>query len=152
MTKKVKTISNHLFFSWVEDELAAGNEVRFKVKGVSMSPLLRNGKDEVVMVPCQADELKPMDVVLFRYRGGHLLHRIIRREGEQLWIQGDGSFVAVEQCDVKDVVGKLCRVYRPSGRVICVKSKRWRWSSRLWRCSDLLRCLFLRIFLFFSSK
>ena len=28
-------------------------------------------------------------MVLFRYRGGHLLHRIIRREGDRLWIQGE---------------------------------------------------------------
>ena len=100
-----KMMSNELFFSWVEEEIAKGNEVRFKLKGVSMSPLIRNGKDDVILAPCKSEELKPMDVVLFRYRGKHLLHRIIRREEERLWIQGDGSFVAVEQCQVQDVVG-----------------------------------------------
>ena len=34
-----------------------------------------------------------MDVVLFRYNGRHVLHRIIRREGTRLYIRGDGSFV-----------------------------------------------------------
>lgn len=149
----MKTVSNDLFFAWVEDELSAGNKVRIRMKGVSMLPLLRSEKDEVMLTPCQPDELKPMDVVLFRYHGKHLLHRIIRREGEKLWIQGDGSFVAVEQCYTKDVVGKVIRIYRPSGREVSVDSWRWQWPSRLWRCSDLLRRLALRgIHLLFVRK
>ena len=33
-----KMMSNELFFSWVEEEIAKGNEGRCKLKGVSMSP------------------------------------------------------------------------------------------------------------------
>lgn len=142
----MKTVSNKLFFAWVEEELAAGNEVRIRVKGVSMLPLLRNGKDDVKLAPCLADELKPMDVVLFRYRGGHLLHRIIRREGDRLWIQGDGSFVAIEQCLTKDVIGKAIGIYRASDKMIPTDSWKWRWPSRLWRLSDTLRQIMLRIY------
>ena len=147
-----KMMSNELFFSWVEEEIAKGNEVRFKLKGVSMSPLIRNGKDDVILAPCKSEELKPMDVVLFRYRGKHLLHRIIRREEERLWIQGDGSFVAVEQCQVQDVVGKVVWVCRPSGKKMAVSSWQWRWLSQMWRFSDTLRRFLLKIFLFFHSN
>lgn len=111
-----------------------------------MLPLLRNGKDDVKLAPCPADELKLMDVVLFRYRGGHLLHRIIRREGEKLWIQGDGSFVAIEQCQTKDVIGKAIGIYRASDKMISTDSWKWRWPSRLWRLSDTLRQIMLRIY------
>lgn len=142
----MKTVSNELFFAWVEEELAAGNEVRIRVKGVSMLPLLRNEKDDVKLAPCPADELRPMDVVLFRYRGGHLLHRIIRREGDRLWIQGDGSFVAIEQCLTKDVIGKAIGIYRASDKMIPTDSWKWRWPSRLWRLSDPLRQIMLRIY------
>lgn len=147
-----KTVSNTLFFSWVEEEIAKGNEVRFKLKGVSMSPLVRDGKDDVILVPCKSEELKPMDVVLFRYQGKHLLHRIIRRKEDWLWIQGDGSFVAVEQCKVQDVVGKVDRICRPSGRVVSVDSRQWRWLSRMWRFSDVLRRFLLRIYRFFHTN
>ena len=150
--RMLKTVSNSLFFSWVEEEIAKGNEVRFKLKGVSMSPLIRNEKDDVILVPCKSEELKPMDVVLFRYKGRHLLHRIIRREGDWLWIQGDGSFVAVEQCKVQDVVGKVDRICRPSGKIVSVDSRQWRWYSRLWRASDTLRRFLLRIYLYFYSN
>lgn len=145
--RMVKTVSNSLFFSWVEEEIAKGNEVRFKLKGVSMSPLIRNEKDDVILAPCKTEELKPMDVVLFRYKGRHLLHRIIRRDGDRLWIQGDGSFVAIEQCTVHDVVGKVAWICRPSGKLISVNSRQWRLSSRMWRCSDSIRRLLLRIYM-----
>ena len=72
-----------------------------------------------------------MDVVLFRYRGKHVLHRIICREGERLLIQGDGSIVAKEECTVDDVVGKVVQICRPSGKEIPVGSWQWTWSIAL---------------------
>ena len=141
----MKRISNDLFFAWVESEIADGRSVRFRLKGNSMFPLLCNGKDDVILYPCQKDELKPMDVVLFRYRGGHVLHRILYREGNRLMIQGDGSYVAKEECLVSDVVGIVRTIVRPSGKCILVDSSRWQLSSRLWRGLGVFRPLCLRI-------
>lgn len=141
----MKIVANNTFFAWVEAEIAADRSVRFRLKGNSMFPLLRNGKDVVVIAKCSPESLKPMDVVLFRYKGKHLLHRIIRREGDQLLIQGDGSMVAMEQCSVVDVVGKVIQVCRPSGRVIPVDSWKWTLPSRLWRGSGFLRKWMLKV-------
>ena len=103
----MKQIPNNLFFAWVESEIAEGRSVRFRLKGHSMFPLLRNERDEVVLHPCTDAELQTMDAVLFRHQGRHVLHRILRREGDRLLIQGDGSFVARETCTVGDVIGKV---------------------------------------------
>ena len=138
-------IPNDLFFAWVESELAEGRRVRFRLKGSSMFPLIREGRDEVMIRPCAEDELHPMDVVLFRYRGKHVLHRILRREGERLLIQGDGSFVAKEECTVNDVVGKVVQVCHPSGKVLSVDSWQWTIPSRLWRLSNTIRVFLLRV-------
>ena len=62
----MKRIANECFFAWVESEIKSGRNVRFRVKGNSMMPLLRNGKDEVVVGPCDKEELKLFDVILFR--------------------------------------------------------------------------------------
>ena len=86
-----------------------------------------------------------MDVVLFRYRGKHVLHRIIRREGERLLIQGDGSIVAKEECTVDDVVGKVVQLCRPSGKEIPVGSWQWTIPSRVWRGLGFLRIWLLRV-------
>ena len=48
----MKTIPNDTFFACVEAELAEGRPVRFRLKGNSMYPLLRNGKDVVVLGKC----------------------------------------------------------------------------------------------------
>ena len=138
-------IPNDLFFAWVESEIADGRSVQFRLKGVSMFPLIRNGKDEVQLRPCSAEELRPMDVVLFKYKGRHLLHRIIRREGNRLLIQGDGSYVAQEQCTTDAVIGKVQAIVRPSGKTIPVDSWQWRLPSMVWRNLGVLRSPLLRI-------
>ncbi len=141
----MKPIPNERFFAWVEAEIAEGRTVRFRLKGSSMFPLIRNERDVVVLSPCVAQELRVMDVVLFRYRGKHVLHRIIRKEGSRLMLQGDGSYVAKEQCEVTEVVGKVRQIVRPSGRCIEVEGWRWKCCSHLWRCLGVLRSPVLRI-------
>jgi hypothetical protein len=141
----MKKVSNDVFFAWVEEEIAQGKPVRFRLKGNSMFPLLRNMKDSVILEKCSMHDLKPMDVVLFRYRGTHVLHRIIQRTGDDLLIQGDGSIVAMEQCTVNDVVGKVTGICRPSGKIVSVENWKWKLSSRLWRTSNSMRKFLLRV-------
>lgn len=141
----MKQIPNNLFFAWVETEIAEGRAVRFRLKGDSMFPLIRNGRDEVVLYPCTKEELAPMDVVLFRYRGKHLLHRILQREGERLLLQGDGSFIAKEACTTNDVIGKVNLIIKPSGKMLSVNEREWRLASWLWQKTGIMRTLLLRI-------
>ena len=141
----MKCIPNDVFFAWVESEIAEGHSVRIRLKGQSMFPLLRNERDEVVLYPCHEHDLHPMDVVLFRYQGRHVLHRILRREGDWLYLRGDGSYVAKEECAVSDVVGKVHEIIRPSGKVIPVDAWQWRLSSKLWRGLGIFRNPCLRV-------
>ena len=134
-----------MFFSWVESEIAEGLSVRFRLKGVSMLPLIRGDKDDVLLIPYNPQDLKPMDVVLFRYRGKHLLHRIIKRDGDNLLIQGDGSVVAQERCTINDVVGKVQAVIRPNGKVISVDSRKWKFASWLWWKMTPFRLIILKV-------
>lgn len=140
----MKRIPNELFFLWVENEIAQGRSVTFRLKGHSMYPLLRDGIDYVVVYPCKSEELRPMDVVLFRYRGKHLLHRIIKIDGNHLYIHGDGSIVAKEECLYSDVVGKVKAVVRPSGRIVSLNSRQWRFFSFLWRKLGIIRIIILK--------
>ena len=141
----MRKIPNAQFFSWVENEIAEGCSVRFRLKGHSMFPLLRDGLDDVILYPCKKEELRPMDVVLFRYKGKHLLHRIIKIDGNRLYMQGDGSIIAKEECLCSDVVGKVREIVRPSGRIVCLNSWGWRFFSLLWRRLGILRKLILRV-------
>ena len=126
-------LPNQLFFAEVEAMLAEGREVQIRMKGHSMRPLLRSERDQVVLTPC-ADpaRLQPGDVVLFRCCGRHILHRIVRRDGERLTLAGDGNYRITEQCTTRDVAGIAVRVIRASGRVVSCDSPGWQLRSRLW--------------------
>ena len=141
----MKQIPNELFFCWVEGEIAEGRSVRFRSKGVSMYPLIRGDKDDILLIPCDREELKAMDVVLFRYRGRHVMHRIVRREGDLLILKGDGSYTAMEECSVNDVIGIVNAVIKPSGKFVSVESRRWKLPSFIWSKMGILRNPILRI-------
>ena len=61
--------------------VAQGQEVVLTVTGNSMSPFLRDKKDQVVLTACDPEALQPGDVPLFRRRNGQfVLHRIVERD------------------------------------------------------------------------
>ena len=144
MNKEI--INNEVFFGWVKAELAEGKSVRINVKGFSMLPYIRMGKDKVVIYPLKADEPKKGDVVLFRYKGRDIMHRVIRIDVEQYIIQGDGNYKGYEFCKRKDIVGIVRQVIRPSGRIVETSSRRWRWESRAWRSLGIFRYFPLKFF------
>ena len=58
----MKQLPNEAFFEWVEEELSQDRPVTFRVRGSSMFPLLKDGKDSVMLYPCVGEELRVMDV------------------------------------------------------------------------------------------
>lgn len=145
-------LENEAFFTLVENELAEGKRVRFCSKGHSMFPLLRSGRDEVILEKCLVNQLQPMDVVLFRYRGTHILHRIIRREGDRLTIQGDGVISSCEQCSVNEVIGKVVQIHRSSGEILSVNSWKWTLPSYLWLRSGWVKTYLLKMAYWMSRR
>ena len=69
-------LPNDIFFSHVSESLAEGKTVTFIVKGCSMYPFFRNSKDRVCMAGYDGRELRKGEVILFRYRGKYVMHRI----------------------------------------------------------------------------
>jgi signal peptidase I len=133
----MKTLSNDIFFAQVESEIAAGRSVRFKVKGHSMFPLLRNNKDEVTLSPLDRDPAV-MDIVLFRYRGKHILHRIISIEGDTYTIQGDGIYLSSEYCTREEIIGVVTHIHKNGKVTIGTTSKRAKFYIFCW--FNLLFC------------
>ena len=100
------TIDNETYFSLVEEQLAATGRVKIKLVGTSMQPTLIAG-DELTLEPVEAVAVG--DVVLFRYRGRHILHRIVAIEGERITMRGDNC-VTTEEVGRMDVVAKLVAI------------------------------------------
>lgn len=128
----MKTIPNDIFFAEVERMLAEGQSAVITVQGNSMRPFMRSGRTQVLLSPCKAEELAAGDVVLFRYRGRHILHRIVNRTQDRLRLAGDGNYRIFEECATADVVAKVVAVIDRKGRQTSCQSRRWRWWSGCW--------------------
>lgn len=128
----------------VEQELRAGNTVLIPLKGRSMYPFIRDGKDKVLLAEVSGNTpLKKLDIVLFRYNGKHILHRIVAIDGDNCMIQGDGIYASMENCTRADIIARAVEIHRLrkdlTYSIIPVSSPRWRILSALWSFLKPLR-------------
>lgn len=100
-------VGNEIFFAAVEERLEAGERVKITLVGNSMRPTLIEG-DVLTLAPLTG---KPAvgDIVLFRYRGMHLLHRVEYAEGDVYTMRGDNC-VGTESCRSEDIVARVVEV------------------------------------------
>ena len=127
----MRPLPNDIFFAQVESEIAEGKSVCFKVKGSSMFPLLRNDKDEVCLSPLTETPEK-MDIVLFRFKGKHILHRIIDVKDDTYIIQGDGIYMSSEYCKKQDIVGIVTSLHKAGWKPVSTSSGWYKFFSALW--------------------
>lgn len=125
-------LSNELFFAQVESLLSTGEEVEILVKGHSMTPLMLSGKDVAILRSATDADIKVGTVVLFRYRGAHVLHRIEKIKGDKITFAGDGNYKIKEVATRQDIVAVMVAVKRSSGRRVECSGKSWHWQSRAW--------------------
>lgn len=94
-------------------------------RGVSMMPLLRQGRDAVRLVRPQKP-LKKRDIVLFERPSGQLvLHRIIRIRNGQYYIRGDNC-VGCEKVQAGQILCVAEGIYRDGVYLPVTKlSVRW---------------------------
>ena len=101
------------------------------VKGFSMRPFVRNERDVVVLSPLGDRQLTKGMVVLFRYRGAHVLHRLCGVENGRLVMEGDGNYRQREIVGVEDVVAYVSEVKLEGGRSLRYGSAGWRYRTLL---------------------
>ena len=110
-----------------------------------MRIFLEDRRDKVLLGPCS--EVKVGDVILAEVQPQvYVLHRVIRKEGDNLTLQGDGNAYGKEYCQVKDIIGIAIGFYR-KGRTEpdLVTSRKWRVYSRIWVRLVPVRIWLLRI-------
>ena len=84
------------------DELKKSGKIIITIKGVSMRPLFRTDEDAILVVSCDPETLKNLDIVLFKRKSTngmqYVLHRIVGKNT-------DGSFIiAGDNCTAADIV------------------------------------------------
>ncbi len=134
----VLVIPNEVFFCRITESLAAGRNVTFTVKGYSMFPFMRNEKDRVCLERYDGRELSAGEVILFRYNGKYILHRVYASGtdagGSPVYrTMGDGNIRGVEYAVPSAVAGvMICRI-TPGGKEWKCSSFSWKTLSWVWR-------------------
>lgn len=107
-------LNNDQLYLEIENILREGKTVRCTPNGRSMRPFIRGGKDEVVLR--QKPSLQVGDIVLAHIGENYILHRLIRIEGEQLILMGDGNLEQTESCTRSEVLATVVDIYDEKGK------------------------------------
>ena len=101
---------NAQFLPEVARFLEEGHTVTFGLKGYSMRPFLEHGRDKALL--SKPTTLQKGDAVLAEISTGvFVLHRIVKIEGDNITLRGDGN-LATEHCKREDIRGFALGFYR----------------------------------------
>lgn len=120
MDNQTVRIDNETYFKLVVQELEAGNEVRIPVIGRSMEPFLRE-RDEVLLHTAKIADITVGDIVLARWKQRYVLHRVVRKNADGLWLVGDNNLAQIEKIAATDLVAVLFEARR-GGKLLPVSS------------------------------
>jgi len=105
------TIPNDIFLGGVKEILAEGKDVIIPTKGNSMLPFIK-GEIDSVKLRYQSNPSK-WSIVLAELRPGHyVLHRIIKVDGENVTLMGDGNFKNKEYCLMGNIAGTAIEIIK----------------------------------------
>lgn len=127
-----------------EEELAHNGFFIYRNVGDSMFPLIRQGKDLIVISQKTEMRLKKYDVPLYRRENGqYVLHRILKVRENDYVICGDNRWQKEYGITDHHIIGVLTAVIR-NGKKIPITDIRYRFYVHLWCDFFPIRFLLLR--------
>ena len=77
----------------IREVVESGGEFTMKTHGISMKPMLSDGKDSVVLVRVP-EEIKLGDVIFYkRDNGQYVLHRVVGKRADGYVLRGDNQII-----------------------------------------------------------
>lgn len=143
----IKTIQmpNDVLLPFVIEQLKAGHTATLPLRGRSMRPFLEDGRDKALL---RIESIPQVgDAVLAEIsKGCYVLHRIVKIEGEQVTLRGDGN-LNEEHCSLNDIRAKAIGFYRKGRKKLdSTESSKWRiyswWWTRLYPIRRYLLFMF----------
>lgn len=127
-----KNVPNEILLPEVARLIAEGRTVTIIVRGNSMNPFLVDRRDRITLGNFTPDDLQPGASILARDLTGRIVfHRIIRRNGKTLTLQGDGNLTQTEETSIHRVMGLMTAAIR-KGKEYPADGKVWKHYSYWW--------------------
>ena len=126
----------------IKEQLAADKTVtNFLPRGISMLPMIRQGRDTVELSPLPEGKLKKYDLPLYqRDDGQYVLHRIVK-VGEHYTCVGDNQF-ELEYPVRHDQLIAIVTAFTRNGKRMEVTAWHHRLYCRFWHLSRPVRKVF----------
>lgn len=132
-----KHVSLDSMMPLIQEALASGKSVQFSPRGISMEPMLRQGRDSVTLSPISAP-LRKYDLPLYRRENGaYVLHRVISA-GSSYTCIGDNQFVKETGIRQEQLIG-IVTAFTRKGKTYPVTHPGYRIYCRLWHYSRFPR-------------
>lgn len=125
-----------------EELLAGDGHLVYKTQGRSMEPMLRQGRD-LVVIEKPSSLLKKYDIALYKRGTKHILHRVIGVKTDHYLIRGDNTY-SIEIVPHSSVIGVLTG-FRRNGRQHDVAEHGYRFYVRFWNGIYPLRLMYVRL-------
>ena len=122
----------------IREVLTSGGEFRIYPHGISMRPLLRQGRDSVALRRLDRP-VRKWDILFYQRRdGSYVLHRVktVTPEGFVLW--GDHQYVLEYGVTEDQIIGYAARIFRDETELDC-RSLWYRVYLWLWQFKALRR-------------
>ena len=127
----------------IRERLASGESVRFSPHGTSMLPMLKDGRDQVILSPLP-DKLKKFDLPLYqRENGQYVLHRIVKVT-DGYTCMGDNQFVQEKGLRHDQMIAVVTR-YIHNGKEYSTESFQYKVYCRLWCITRPFRYFCLKV-------
>jgi len=135
LTKQKQFANMEDLMPLMRETLAAGKSVKFSPRGRSMLPMLREGRDSVVLSPVNGP-LEKYDLPLYqRNDGKYILHRIVAtgvRDGQLIYTcMGDNQLVLEFGVTQEQIIAVVTGFYR-GGKLHSVDEKGYKLYCMLW--------------------
>lgn len=131
----------------IAESLAEGSEVYITVRGNSMSPFLRDGRDQAVFAALDGRHIRRGDIVFYQRSGGQfVMHRVyeVTSDGVMTML-GDAQWTLEPGIRPDQLRAFVPRVVR-KGREVSCEGGFWHTLMKLWmyriRCPRLARIVF----------
>lgn len=112
----------------IEEVLEQEDKYLGRTFGISMLPMLKSGRDVIVVYPKQ-NRLKVLDVTLYKRGEQYVLHRVIKVTDDGYLIRGDNCY-GDEYVKEEQVLGVMVGFFRKGVYTECSDDRMIRYARR----------------------
>lgn len=116
----------------IVQQLEEGDTVTLPLRGRSMRPFLEDGRDKALLDKPKANPQVGDPVLAEIYPKHYVLHRIVKIEGDNVTLLGDGN-LSPEHCKLSDIRASVTGFYRKGSNTLDrTDGEKWIKYSKVW--------------------